>query len=178
MLLSRKQKALPIFFSSFLKSSLNLEHFQQKTTLIADVFPKLRTPKNMVRSMPKKSRFRASVEKQSGKCAQILFKFDGHLVYHIYWSLGRQLSYKKSLLVIWKILKLFPNTLSANGKYSLLDRDNLTQRIQMLLSRKQKALPEFFSSFLKSSLNLEHFQKKDDPHSWCISEITDSQKHG
>ena len=45
-------------------------------SLIADVFPKLRTPKNMVRSMPKNSCFRGSVEKQHGKChkniAQIL----------------------------------------------------------------------------------------------------------
>ena len=32
-------------------------------TVIADVFPKLRTPKNMVRSMPKNSRFAGSVEK-------------------------------------------------------------------------------------------------------------------
>ena len=53
-------------------------------TLIADVFPKLRTPKNMVRSMPKKSRFRASVEKQHAKCAQTLFKLEGHPLYHIY----------------------------------------------------------------------------------------------
>ena len=60
---------------------------------------------------------------------------------------------------------MFPNTLSADCKYSVLDRDNLTQRIQMLLSRKQKTFFEFFSSFLKSTLNLEHFQKKDDPHS-------------
>ena len=60
---------------------------------------------------------------------------------------------------------MFPNTLSADGKYSVLDRDNLTQRIQMLLSRKQKTFSQFFSSFLKSTLNLEHFQKKDDPHS-------------
>ena len=61
--------------------------------------------------------------------------------------------------------KPFPNILCANGKYSLLARDNLMQRIQILLSRKQKAFSQFFSSFLKSSLNLEHFQKKDDPHS-------------
>ena len=61
--------------------------------------------------------------------------------------------------------KLSPNILCANGKYSLLARDNLMQRIQMLLSRKQKTFSIFFSSFLKSSLNLEHFQKKDDPHS-------------
>ena len=146
--------------------------------LIPELFPKLRTPKSMVRSMPKKSRFRAPVEKQHGKCAQTLFKFQGQLLYHIYWSLGRQLFYKKSPLVICKILNLFPNTLSSDGKYSLLDRDNLTQRIQILLSRKQRDLPQFFSSFLKSRLNLEHFQQRDDPHSLCISEITDSQKHG
>ena len=48
----------------------------------------------------------------------------------------------------------------------------------MLLSPKLKTFSEFFSSFLKSSLNLEHFQKKDDPHSCCISEIWDSQKLG
>ena len=61
--------------------------------------------------------------------------------------------------------KLFPNILCANAKYSLLARDNLMQRIQMFLSRKQKAFSQFFSSFFKSSLNLGHFQKKDDPNS-------------
>ena len=66
--------------------------------------------------------------------------------------------------MICKISNLFPNTLSADGKYSLLDRDNLTQEIQMELSEKQKTFSEFFSSFLKSSLNLEHFQKTGDPH--------------
>ena len=146
-------------------------------TLLADVFPKRRSPKNMTSSLLKKSRFRRSVEKQHGKCTQILFKFEGQLLYHIYCSLQRQLSYKISLLQICKISRLFPNTLTADGKYSLLYRDNLTQRIQIQLSQKQKTLSEFFSSLLKSSLNFEHFQKKDDPHSWCISEITDSQKH-
>ena len=55
---------------------------------------------------------------------------------------------------------MFPNTLSADGKYSVLDRDNLTQRTQMLLSRKQKLFLDFFLHFFKSALNLEHFQKK------------------
>ena len=53
-------------------------------TLIADVFPKLQTPKNMVRSMPKKSLFRVSVEKQHGKGVQTLFTFEGQHLYHIY----------------------------------------------------------------------------------------------
>ena len=48
----------------------------------------------------------------------------------------------------------------------------------MLLSRKEKTFSQFFASFFKSNLNLEDFQKKDDPHSSCMSEITDSQKHG
>ena len=145
-------------------------------TLIADVFLKLRTQKNLVRSMPKKSRFKGSFKKQHGKCAQTLFKFAWQKLYHIYWSLWRQLSLKKFLLVIWKIWRLFLNTLSADGKYSLLNKDNLMQPIQMQVSRKQKTFSEFFSAFLKSSLNFEHFQKKDDSHSWGISEITDSEK--
>ena len=70
--------------------------------------------------MPKKSLFRKSVEKQHGKCPQKLFKFEQQHLYHINWSLVSQLSYKKSLLVICKISKVFPNTLSAQGKYSLL----------------------------------------------------------
>ena len=61
---------------------------------------------------------------------------------------------------------LFPNTLSANSRYSLHNRDNLTESIEMQLSRKQKTFSEFFYAFLKASLNVEHFQKeKDDPHS-------------
>ena len=34
----------------------------------------------------------------------------------------------------------------------------------------------FFSIFLKSILNFEHFQKKDEPHRRCTSEITVSEK--
>ena len=148
-------------------------------TLIADVFPKLRTQKNLVRWMPKKSRFKGSFKKQHGKCTQTLLKCQGQLLYHIYWSLLRQLSYKKSLLVICKISRLFINTLSADCKYSLFNRDNLARPIQMRVSRKQKTFSDFFSAFLKSNLNFEHFQqKKDDPHCWCISEFTDPEKPG
>ena len=133
-------------------------------TLIADVFPKLHTQKNLVRSMPKKSHFKGSFGKQHGKRAQTLLKFAWQHLYHIYWLLWRQLTFKKSLLVICKISRLFPNTLSGNSKYSLFKRDNLKQPIQMQLSGKQKTFSESFSSFLKSSLNFEHFQKKDDSH--------------
>ena len=52
------------------------------------------------------------------------------------------------------------------------------QPIQMQVSRKQKTFSEFFAAFLKSSLNFEHFQTKDDSHSWGISKITESEKQG
>ena len=153
--------------------------FWKKMALIADVFPKLGTQKNLVRWMPKKCRFKGSFKKQHGKCTQTLLKCQGPLIYHIYWSLLRQLSYKTSLLVICKISRLFINTLSADCKYSLFNRDNLARPIQMRVSRKQKTFSDFFSAFLKSNLNFEHFQKKkDESHSWCISEITDHEKHG
>ena len=53
-------------------------------------------------------------------------KSEGQRQYEIYWSLGRQLSWEKSLLVIDKILGLFVNTLTAGDKYSLLSSENLT----------------------------------------------------
>ena len=48
----------------------------------------------------------------------------------------------------------------------------------MQLSQKPKTSCQFFGEFLKSSLDLEHFQKKDYSHSSDISEITDSENHG
>ena len=59
--------------------------------------------------------------------------------------------------------------MTADDKYSLLNRDNLMQPIPTRLSEKQKAFFEFFLAFSKSTLNYEHFQKKDDPHSLFIS---------
>ena len=147
-------------------------------TLVADVFPKLATQKNLVRSMPKKWSFKGFFGKQHGKRAKTLLKFAWQHLCHIYWSMWMQLTCKKSLLVTCKISRLFPNTLSADGKYSLLNRDNLTQSIQMQLSRKQKTFSEYFSTFLKCSLNFKHFQQKEDPHGWCISKITDTEKPG
>ena len=73
--------------------------------------------------------------------------------------------WKMSLLVIHKILRPFVNTLAVNDKQHLLNRDNLTQPIQIELSQKQKILPEFFFTVSKSILNFKHFPKKDDPYS-------------
>ena len=67
--------------------------------------------------------------------------------------------------MIHKILRLFVNTLTVNDKHYLLNRDNLTEPIQIQLSQKQKIFSEFFFAFLKSILNFKHLPKNDDPHS-------------
>ena len=58
MHLSQKQKNFSELFCKFLESTLNFEHFQKKLTLTAYVFSKLQAPKNVVRSMSKKSSLR------------------------------------------------------------------------------------------------------------------------
>ena len=49
MHLPQKQKIFSEFFSEFSKFALNFEHFQKKMTLIAYVFPKLPTTKDVLR---------------------------------------------------------------------------------------------------------------------------------
>ena len=80
------------------------------------------------------------------------------------------------MLVLWKMLGLLFNTLTDDDKYSLLYRDNLPQQIQILLSQKKKTFSRLSSEIFIPTLNFEHFQKKDDPHSRCSSQITVPEK--
>ena len=86
-----------------------------------------------------------------------------------------QSSVKNSLLLTCKILGLLVNRLATDEKYPFLNRDNLTIPIQLQLSEKQKNFSGFFATILKSRLNFENFSRKDDPESFCIFEITDSE---
>ena len=73
--------------------------------------------------------------------------------------------WKKSLLVIRKIQRVFVNTLTADGKHYLLNRGNLTQPIQMQLNQKKETSSELFFAFSKSMSNLYTEPKKSDPNS-------------
>ena len=55
---------------------------------------------------------------------------------------------------------LLVNTLDADGKHPVLNRDNLTIPIQMQLSQKQKSFSQFLAALLKSRLNFKYFEKK------------------
>ena len=68
--------------------------------------------------------------------------------------------------------------MSAVGKCSLPNRDNLMQPIHMQLFEKVKTFSRYFNVFSKSRLSFEYFQKKDDAHSLFISEATACEKHG
>ena len=124
-----------------------MDIFRKKMTLIAYLFLRLRPAKNVVRYMCKKSRFRLPFQKEHGKRVSTLFKSERQHLRHIYCSMGRQFSCKKSLLVICQRLRLFVNTMSAVDKCSLPNRDNLMQPIHMQLSQKLKLFLNFFLHF-------------------------------
>ena len=125
--------------------------------------------------MSEECRLRGPLDKQHGKRSQALLKSASEHLYHIHWSLTMKLSWKRSLWSTCEIFVLFVNTLAVDEKYPVLKRDNLTIPIHMQLSQKQKTFSWFIAAFLKSRLNFEHFEKKDDTQSFCISEFADSE---
>ena len=73
---------------------------------------------------------------------------------------------------------MFRNTLTSNDKYPVRDCVNLLSPIQMQLSLKPTIFSHFFVPFLESTSNFKHFEKKDDRHTYFISEITECEKRG
>ena len=125
--------------------------------------------------MSKKPRLRNPFEKQRGKRAKALLKAASQHPYHIHLSFPSQLSRKKSLFLTCQVLGLLVKRFVVDEKNPILNKDNSTIPIKMQLSQKQKFFSEYFASFLKSTINFKYFEKKDDPHRFCISEIMDSQ---
>ena len=58
----------------------------------------------------------------------------------------------------------------------LIAKTSECKNFRCIYFKKKKIFSQFFSPFFESALNFEHFPKKDDPHSLCISEITDHEK--
>ena len=97
--------------------------------VIANVFPKLQTVKNFVRPFCKKRRFGTRFDNQHVKVSQILAKSQGEHFYHVFSSLWEKLIRKLSSLVIEEMLCVFVNTLTADGKYRVLNCENLQLQI-------------------------------------------------
>ena len=198
MHLSNKQKLFTNFFIHFLKSRSNFKHFEKPKTFceLFSSYLKSRSNfensqkkddphrlcifditdfENVLRHLSKNSHFRRPFNKQHGKRSQILSKSVRQHPYPNFSSLWRNLSLRKSLFVICKILGLFFNTLTANDKYSLVNRDILTQPIEVHWSKKLKKLKNLFLHFGNKD---QIFESNGDPHSLCISDITDCETPG
>ena len=110
--------------------------------------------------MSKEPRYREPFDTPHGKSAEALLKSASQHLYHIHWSLPSQLSWKTSLFLTCQILGHLLNTLAADQKYPVVNRDNLTIPIKMQLSQKQNIFSELFPASLKSTISFQCFEKK------------------
>ena len=70
-----------------------------------------------------------------------------------------------------ELLGQFINTLTADYKYSRQNLEKFSQQVPMETSLKLKNCSRFFIAFLKSPLNFEYFERKDQSKSLSITEI-------
>ena len=137
ILLSQKQKTISIFFSAFLKSNLNFEHSRKKDDPHSRCSSQITVSEKgdsiyvckipFTRSLPHKTWEKGPKTVEVYTTLPLSYLF---IPVNIF-------SWKKSMLKLCKILRLFVNTWTDDDKYSLLYRENLMQPIQILLSQKQ-----------------------------------------
>ena len=166
-------------FLDFLFHFWNVHEIQnilkKRMSVLALIFPKLLFRKEVATGMSRRSGFRTPFSNQRVNGFQTPLKVARHHYYPIFPWISGKLSWKTTALLWSKILRLFANTLTADGKYCCRNMQNFLQQIQTLLSRKRKTLSWLFIAFLKCALNLLHFEKKDEFRSLIISEIIFSE---
>ena len=101
--------------------------------VIANIFPKLKTAKNLVKSLSRKHRFRTSFESQRVNGCQTLVKSAWEHLFQILQSLWKRMSWKIFLLWKFEILGVFVNTLATNDKYPVRDCEFLLFPIETQL---------------------------------------------
>ena len=112
-------------FSFFRKLHLNCELEivavckRVMDNVIANVFSKLQTVKNLVRILLKRRRFRARFDSQHVKAFQIVVKFPWERFYHVFSSFLGKLNWKMLPLLLREILEVFVNTLTGDAKNSV-----------------------------------------------------------
>ena len=60
-----------------------------------------------------------------------------------------EIEFQNVCLSTFEFLSVLSNTLTADEKYSLCNKKNLLQPIQLQLSKKQKICSQFFPGYLK-----------------------------
>ena len=111
-----------------------LNNFRKTKIVIANVFPKLQTVKDLVRPLSIKCSFRTSFDSQHSKVSQTVVKSASQHFYHVFPSLCGEMIWKISPLLKFEMIGVFLNTLTADEKYGVPDCENLRFPIQMQLS--------------------------------------------
>ena len=85
--------------------------------VIANIFPKLQTVKDLVCALSKKSRFRTSFDSQLAKVSQTLVKSAWEHLDHLFWWAWGGMSWKTSPLLKFLMIGVFVNTLTPDYKF-------------------------------------------------------------
>ena len=146
MAFSKKQNVFFLLISCC-ASKIYIRFWTFWINLLVDVFLKLETTKDLARLMSKRPRFRTPLDNQHVKGSQTQLKPARQHFYDIISSLWEKWSLKMSLLLKLEILGLFSNTLTADDKYFLPNREKLPQPKQLQLSKKHESFSSIFYWF-------------------------------
>ena len=128
--------------------------------VIANVFPRLQTVKDLFRPLSKKRRFWTFFGNQHVKGSQTLVNSAWDICYHIFWSLWGNMIRKISPLLNFEILGAFNNRLTADENNPFGDSGDLQFPIQMQLSEKQKLSLIFLFHWWNLHQIVHFFEKK------------------
>ena len=124
------------FFFAFLVSTWNFQWAGRKISLIAQVFLKLFTPKDVLITMDNSVSFWKPFRSEHVNESQKLLNSAEKYLYPTISLFRGKLSYKELLLMRSEFLGLLLNTLTANYEYSRSNRENLPLPIQIKLTKK------------------------------------------
>ena len=130
------KKKFLIFFLHFWNLHQMLNILKEKMILIANVFPKLQTVKNLARGLSEKHHFRTRFNRQHVKVSQIFAKYQWEQFNHVFSSFSLKLIWRISALVLGEILVVIINTLTTDRKYFVHHCEILPFPIQMQLSER------------------------------------------
>ena len=133
---SKNHRRFAAFFFAFLVSTWNFQWAGKKISLIAQVFLKLLTPKDVLITMDNSASFWKPFRSEHVNESQKLLNSAEKYLYPTTSLFRGKLSYKELLLMRSEFLGLLLNTLTANCEYSRSNRENLPLPIQIKSSKK------------------------------------------
>ena len=131
-----------------MECTLNFQCSENCMSVIAHIFPKLLTPKDVLIKIHHRDCFWKHFRSELVNESQKLLKPPETYFFPTFSSFWAKLSFKKLFLISSEILGVLVNTLSVNYEYSRSNRGNLALQIEIKLSKKpQNFLLDFLFIF-------------------------------